>query len=83
MKVRQSMKYNLGPNIHYLRRSWLLTQEQVVAKMQLLGIEISRSAYSQIERGTYNIKVEEILALCKIFHCDVNEIFRDIQLEMK
>lgn len=81
MKVRQSMEYNLGPNIRYLRTSWLLTQEQVVAKMQLLGIEISRSAYSQIERGTYNIKVEEILALCEIFHCDVNAIFMDIQLE--
>ena len=83
MKVRQSMEYNLGPNIRYLRTSWLLTQEQVVAKMQLLGIEISRSAYSQIECGIYNIKVEEILALCEIFHCDVNAIFKDIQLEKK
>lgn len=83
MKVRQSKEYNLGPNIRNLRKYWKLTQEQVVAKMQLLGIEISRSTYSQIECGIYNIKVEEILALCEVFHCDVNAFFKDIQLEKK
>ena len=83
MKVRQSMEYNLGSNIRNLRKSRFFTQEQVVAKMQLLGIDISRSTYSQIECGTYNIKVEELLALCEIFHCDVNAIFKDIQLERK
>ena len=83
MKVRQSMEYNLGSNIRNLRKSRFFTQEQVVAKMQLLGIDISRSTYSQIECGIYNIKVEEILALCEVFHCDVNAFFKDIQLEKK
>lgn len=83
MKVRQSKKYNLGSNIRNLRKSWKLTQEQVVAKMQLLGIEISRSTYSQIECGISNIKVEEILALCEIFHCDVSDFFKDVRLERK
>lgn len=43
----------LGQNIRSIRKSKKLTQEQVSTKMQLLGIDITRSIYSQIECGTY------------------------------
>lgn len=82
--MRQSKdRYSLGDNIRKLRLANHLTQEQVVAKMQLLGVDTSRGIYSQIECGFKNIRVQEILALCEIFHCDVNAIFKDIQLEIK
>lgn len=76
-------KYNIGRNIRAHRLENHLTQEQVVTKMQLLGVDVSRSLYSQIEMGFKNIRVEEILALCEIFHCDVNAFFKGIQLEKK
>lgn len=57
----------LGQNIRSIRKSKKLTQEQVSTKMQLLGIDITRSIYSQIECGTYNIKVTELAALHLIF----------------
>lgn len=82
--MRQSEdRYNIGNNIRKLRLANHLTQEQVAAKMQLLGVDISRGLYSHIECGFKNIRVQEILALCAIFHCDVNAIFKDIQLEIK
>ena len=76
-------RYSIGGNIRRLRIDNHLTQEQVVAKMQLLGVDTSRGIYSQIECGFKNIKVQEILALCEIFQCDVNTIFKDIHLERK
>ena len=72
MKIRQDKnKYNIGTNIRKYRMQNKLTQEQTVAKMQLLGLEISRSSYSQLECGLYNIKVSELLALCEIFHVNI------------
>ena len=57
-----------------------LTQEQTVAKMQLLGVEISRGTYSQIECGIANIRVEDLLALQMIFQISIQDFFHDITL---
>ncbi|MCM1135611.1 MAG: helix-turn-helix domain-containing protein, partial [Clostridium sp.] len=64
-KIKQDI--SLGNNIRKLRKQSHLTQEQVVARLQLQGIEISRSSYSQIECGTYNIRVSEFVALAELF----------------
>lgn len=70
----------LGQNIRSIRKSKKLTQEQVTTKLQLLGIDITRSIYSQIECGTYNIKVTELAALRLIFDVDYNAFFENIQV---
>ena len=72
-KIKQDI--SLGDNIHKLRKQSHLTQEQTVARMQLKGLDISRSSYSQIECGTYNIRVSELIALAEIFHVDYNAFF--------
>lgn len=43
--------------------------------MQLRNLSTSRSVYSQIEAGTYNIRISELIALAEIFHTDFNTIF--------
>lgn len=75
-KIRQDI--SLGSNIRKLRMQSHLTQEQVAAKLQLQGIEISRSCYSQIECGTYNIKVSELIALAALFQTDFNAFFENL-----
>ena len=49
----------LGRNIQTVRMSRNMTQMQVVEKMQLIGISISRSTYANIETGRRNIKASE------------------------
>lgn len=75
-KIRQDI--NIGNNLRKLRIDANLTQEQVVAQLQLEGIDTTRSIYSQIECGTYNIKVSELKALCHIYKTDYNAIFKDL-----
>ena len=72
-KIKQDI--SLGDNIRKLRKQSHLTQEQTVARMQLKGLDISRSSYSQIECGTYNIRVSELIALAEIFYVDYNAFF--------
>ncbi|MBQ7774985.1 MAG: helix-turn-helix transcriptional regulator [Lachnospiraceae bacterium] len=81
MKIRQDKtKYNIGSNIRKFRMKNGLTQNQTVAKMQLLGVDISRSSYSQLECGLYNIRVSELLALCEIFHVNIQDFFDGMSL---
>lgn len=72
-KIRQDI--NIGLKLRELRIKNKLTQEQVVAYLQLQGLDISRSSYSQIECGTYNIRVSELRCLVELFHTDYNTIF--------
>ena len=72
-KLRQNR--TLGESLWYLRREAGLTQNQVVAKLQLQGLNISRSMYSQMECGTYNIRISELDALVNLYHTDYNTLF--------
>lgn len=81
VKIRQDKdSYNIGINIRKFRMENKLTQEQTIAKMQLLGIEISRGTYSQIECGISNVKVQELLALAEIFHVGIADFFEGLSL---
>jgi len=80
-KIKQDI--NIGHNIRKYRIANHLTQEQVIAKLQLREIEISRSAYSQIECGTYNIRVTELLALVDLFKVPVGVLFTDLSASSK
>lgn len=75
-KIRRNP--TLGNNIRNLRLKSNLTQEQVTIRLQLCGLDTSRSIYSQIESGTYNIKVEELIALKSIFNCSFDDFFLNI-----
>lgn len=72
-KIIQDIK--LGNNIRSLRKQSGLTQESVVAYLQLKGLSTSRSSYSQIECGTYNIRVAELAALKELFDVSYDDFF--------
>ena len=77
-KIKQD--FRIGPNIRKYRLQSHMTQEQLTAKMQLMGINISRSIYSQIEGGTYNIRVSELAAMKEIFNINYESFFEGISV---
>ena len=77
-KIKQD--FRIGPNIRKYRLQSHMTQEQVTAKMQLMGSNISRSIYSQIEGGTYNIRVSELAAMKEIFNINYESFFEGISV---
>ena len=78
MKVRPDR--DIGSNIQKARSSKGLTQDQTIAKLQLMGIEMSRSTYAKIETNRINIRVSELIALGIIFDVDFNFFFQDLIL---
>jgi len=69
---------DIGRNIQALRRANRLTQEQVVAKMQLMGLNISKSTYAKLETNRMNIRVSELAALRMIFGVEYGDFFRGL-----
>ena len=63
-----------GQHLRALRmeRSW--TQEQMVAKLQLNGYDITRGALAKIESGTRHIYLDDLLALQKVLNISYDEL---------
>ncbi|EAG5053281.1 TPA: helix-turn-helix transcriptional regulator, partial [Listeria monocytogenes] len=60
-KIRPDM--DIGKNIQRLRNNSKMTQDQVVAKMNIMGLNISKSTYAKLETNRMNIRVSELVAL--------------------
>lgn len=80
-KLKQVNDLSIGQNLKALRKRNDLTQEQVAIQLQLRNLPTTRSSYSQIEAGTYNIRISELIALAEIFHIDFNTIFDGLTYE--
>ena len=65
----------IGNNIRNLRERCGMTQEQVAAKLQLAGCDITRSAVAKIEVGQRHLYPDEIILLKEILAATYDEIF--------
>ncbi len=63
-----------GEKIRTLRIEKKLTQDQLAAKLQVLGCDITRSALAKIEVGQRHLYPDEIRALKEILKVSYDEI---------
>ncbi len=78
-KLKQDI--SIGINLKRLRKRARLSQEQVAASLELMGLSISREVLSQMERGRYNIRISVLLALKELYHVEsFDEFFQDLHL---
>ena len=71
-----SIEKRIGSNIRSLRERAGLTQEQVAAKLQINGCDITRSAVAKIEVGQRHLYPDEIILLKNILSATYDEIFK-------
>lgn len=76
-RVIQIDDVDIGKNLKRLRCSKGFKQTDVIARLQLLGIEISIYSYSRIENGKQNPTVSLLRGLTEIYDCDYNKFFGD------
>ena len=69
----------LGQRIKAIRDSCKMTQEEVAARLQLLGCDITRSALAKIEVGQRHIYPFEIYALKNVLDVKYDELFPEPQ----
>ena len=71
---------NIGDNLRQLRKKHKFTQDRLVAKLELLEINITRSLYSRYETGELNIPISVLVALHEIYHCSYDDFFQGLKV---
>lgn len=69
---------SIGENLRRLRKDNGLSQEAVAAKLQVMGLPISREIISQMELGRYSIRVSVLLALKELYKADFDDFFQNL-----
>ena len=64
-KIKQDI--SIGSNLRRLRKNAKLSQEEVAAKLDLMGLSTSREIISQMELGRYSIRVSVLLVFDAFF----------------
>ena len=78
-RIIQVNNIDIGKNIAKIRKSMNIKQTEMVARLQINGVDISIYSYNRIEKGTQNPTVLFLYACCRILDCDMNKIF-DFQI---
>lgn len=67
----------LGYNIQKMRLEKNFTQDQLVAKMQIHGSNISRSTLANIEAGNRNIKASDLKMIKEVLNVPYGSFFEE------
>ena len=67
---------NIGRNISELRRKANLTQEELVAKMQVSGCDISSGTLAKIEAGIRHLYANELKSLKAVLNVEYEDILK-------
>ena len=74
--MNHETEVKIGSNIRELREKAKLTQEQLSARLQVSGCDITRSALAKIEVGQRHLYPDEIIILKNLLNATFDEIFR-------
>lgn len=66
----------IGQNIKNIRKQKKIKQADIVRKMQLMGIDITRESLVKIERGVQHIYATQLKALKEILETTYDELLK-------
>lgn len=75
-RINQHLNPVVGTNIRRLRKEHGLKATEVIAQLQVKGINVTTGIFSKVENGRNNPTVDMLIALTDIFKCDFNEFFK-------
>lgn len=73
--MNSEIEKQIGGNIRILRENSNMTQEQLSAKLQTEGCDITRSAIAKIEVGQRHLYPDEIILIKQILKVSYDDIF--------
>ena len=67
----------IGSHVRKARKTAKITQRDLVAQLQLLGIKIDQAGLSKLENGNRPVTDIEIAAIAKILKVPVSRLFEE------
>jgi len=76
-KLKQDI--SIGANLKKHRKASGLTQDEVASRLQVQGLDVHQKIISEMELGTYSIRVSVLLALAELYDVAVQDFFAGIE----
>lgn len=74
-KIKQDT-IRIGENIKAIRKQKKIKQIDIVRKMQLVGIDITRESFVKIERGIQHIYASQLKAIKEILDTSYDDLLK-------
>lgn len=74
--MNKEIAKRIGKNVRTLRKQKKMTQDQLAAKLQLEGCDITRSSVAKIEVGQRYLYLDEVILIKNILKVSYDDIFR-------
>ena len=74
-KIKQN-NINIGANIKRIRKQQNIKQTEMVQKLDLLGVYITRQMLVKIERGDQHIYASQLKAIKEVLNTTYDELFK-------
>ena len=72
MLEEKTFSIQFGKDMKKARREQGMTQNELAAQMQLLGVDVSESRVQKLETGALRISLNEALAIAYLLFMDLN-----------
>lgn len=81
-KIKQD-KIQIGKNIRRIRKQNKLRQTDMVVRLQLMGMDMTREALVKIERGIQHIYASQLKAIKEVLGTTYDELLSEDSSEEK
>lgn len=75
-KIKQDSYIPIGENIRRVRKSKKIGQTELVRRLHLLGIEMTRETLVKIERGIQHIQAQQLRGIRDILETTYDELLK-------
>ena len=65
-KIKNDSENTIGKNIRKARKNAEMGQTELVCKLQLLGVKITRETLVKIERGVQHVQLEQLKGIKQV-----------------
>ena len=73
-KIKKDALNTIGKNIRNIRKSQGIGQTELVGKLQLLDVTMTRESLVKIERGVQHIQLEQLQAIKRVLNVSYDEL---------
>jgi len=73
-KIKEDNTNTIGKNIRRLRKERNIGQTELVGKLQLIGVRMTRETLVKIERGIQHIQLEQLKGIKKILKVSYEDL---------
>ena len=80
-KIKTGQENIIGENIRRIRKEQGIKQTELVSKLQLLEVKITRETLVKIERGVQHIQLEQLQRIKQILDVSYEELLEKCHKE--